>query len=52
MAGTADMEAAVPDLFALKPYVLTPVATTPAQAVKTVEKLPNRWEPLYIIVAR
>jgi arogenate dehydrogenase (NADP+) len=41
MAGTADsgIEAAVPNLFALKPYVLTPVATTPAQAVKTVEEI-------------
>jgi len=52
MAGTADsgIEAAVPDLFALKPYVLTPVATTPAQAVKTVEKIAQSLEPLYIIV--
>lgn len=41
MAGTADsgIEAAVPDLFVLKPYVLTPVATTPAGAVKTVEEI-------------
>lgn len=41
MAGTADsgIEAAVADLFALKPYVLTPAAATPAQAVKTVEKI-------------
>jgi len=41
MAGKADsgIEAAVADLFALKPYVLTPVATTPEQAVKTVEKI-------------
>ena len=41
MAGKADsgIEAAVPDLFALKPYVLTPVATTPAAAVTIVEKI-------------
>lgn len=41
MAGKADsgIEAAVPDLFALKPYVLTPVATTPAAALETVEKI-------------
>lgn len=41
MAGTADsgIEAAVPDLFVLKPYVLTPVATTPKGAVKTVEEI-------------
>lgn len=41
MAGTADsgIEAAVPDLFVRKPYVLTPVPTTPAGAVKTVEEI-------------
>ena len=41
MAGTAEsgIEAAQLNLFALKPYVLTPVATTPTQAVKTVEAL-------------
>lgn len=41
MAGMADsgIEAAVVDLFALKPYVLTPVATTPHGAVKTVEEV-------------
>lgn len=41
MAGTADsgIEAAVAELFALKPYVLTPVATTPPQAVETVEQI-------------
>ena len=41
MAGTADsgIEAAMVDLFALKPYVLTPVATTPPAAVKTVEEI-------------
>ena len=41
MAGKTDsgIEAAVPDLFALKPYVLTPVATTPAAAVEIVEKI-------------
>ena len=39
MAGKADsgIEAAVEDLFALKPYVLTPVATTPEDAMTTVE---------------
>ena len=39
MAGKADsgIEAVVEDLFALKPYVLTPVATTPVQAMTTVE---------------
>ncbi len=41
MAGTAEsgIEAAQLNLFALKPYVLTPVATTPTQAVRTVEVL-------------
>jgi len=41
MAGTADsgIEAAQPNLFALKPYVLTPVATTPPQAVRTLETI-------------
>ena len=41
MAGTADtgIEAAQLDLFALKPYVLTPVATTPSAAVEIVEKV-------------
>ena len=41
MAGTADtgIEAAQLDLFALKPYVLTPVATTSPFAVETVEKI-------------
>ncbi len=41
MAGTADtsIEAAQLNLFALKPYVLTPVATTPPFAVETVEKI-------------
>ena len=41
MAGTADtgIEAAQLNLFALKPYVLTPVATTPALAVETVEQI-------------
>lgn len=41
MAGTAEngIEAAQLNLFALKPYVLTPVATTPTQAVIAVEAL-------------
>lgn len=41
MAGTADsgIEAAVPNLFTLKPYVLTPIATTPTHAVKAVEEI-------------
>ena len=41
MAGTADsgIEAAITNLFKLKPYVLTPVATTPPQAVKAVEQV-------------
>ncbi len=41
MAGTADsgIEAAQPNLFALNPYVLTPVATTPPQAVRTLETI-------------
>lgn len=41
MAGTADsgIQAAQLNLFALKPYVLTPVATTPIQAVSIVESL-------------
>jgi arogenate dehydrogenase (NADP+) len=41
MAGTADsgIEAAHMNLFVLKPYVLTPVATTPLRAVRTVETI-------------
>jgi len=41
MAGKTDsgIEAAVPNLFAFRPYVLTPVATTPPQALQTVELL-------------
>jgi len=41
MAGKTDsgIEAAQLNLFALKPYVLTPIATTPAAAVEMVEKI-------------
>lgn len=41
MAGKADsgIEAAQSELFVNKPYVLTPVATTPETAVETVEKI-------------
>lgn len=41
MAGKADsgIEAAELNLFANKPYVLTPIATTPTAAVETVEKI-------------
>jgi arogenate dehydrogenase (NADP+) len=41
MAGTADsgIDAALSGLFAEKPYVLTPVATTPTSAVKQVEEI-------------
>src|SRR5919199_5209666 len=41
MAGTADsgIEAAVSGLFAGNPYVLTPMETTPAPAVKIVEEI-------------
>jgi arogenate dehydrogenase (NADP+) len=41
MAGTADsgLAAAQLNLFVLKPYVLTPVPTTPTQAVSIVEKV-------------
>jgi arogenate dehydrogenase (NADP+) len=41
MAGTAEsgIEAAVPDLFVGKPYVLTPQAQTPAAAVDRVEEI-------------
>ncbi|WP_250125331.1 prephenate/arogenate dehydrogenase [Chroococcidiopsis sp. CCMEE 29] len=41
MAGKTDsgIEAAQLNLFALKPYVLTPIATTPAAAVEVVEKI-------------
>lgn len=41
MAGTTEsgIEAAVPNLFTLKPYVITPIATTPTSAVKAVEDL-------------
>lgn len=46
MAGTADsgIEAAVPHLFALKPYVLTPVTTTPKRACSTVEEIALRLQ--------
>ncbi|MBV8882483.1 MAG: prephenate/arogenate dehydrogenase, partial [Chroococcidiopsidaceae cyanobacterium CP_BM_RX_35] len=41
MAGKADsgIAAAVPELFASRPYVLTPVATTPSHAVLVVEQI-------------
>jgi arogenate dehydrogenase (NADP+) len=41
MAGTAEsgIEAAVPDLFVDRPYVLTPQALTPAAAVDRVEEI-------------
>jgi len=41
MAGTAEsgIEAAVPDLFVGRPYVLTPQAQTPAAAVDQVEEI-------------
>lgn len=41
MAGTSDsgIEAAIPNLFTLKPYVLTPIATTPTHAVQAVEEI-------------
>lgn len=41
MAGTAEsgIEAAVPDLFVNRPYVLTPQAQTPAAAVDRVEEI-------------
>jgi arogenate dehydrogenase (NADP+) len=41
MAGTADsgIEAAVPNLFVNKPYVLTPLTTTPAAAITVVEQI-------------
>jgi len=41
MAGKTDsgIEAAQLNLFALKPYVVTPIATTPATAVEVVEKI-------------
>lgn len=41
MAGTAEsgIEAAVPDLFVGRPYVLTPQALTPAAAVDRVEEI-------------
>ena len=41
MAGTADsgIDAAVSGLFADNPYVLTPIDTTPASAVKVVEEI-------------
>ena len=41
MAGTADsgIEAAVPNLFASKPYVLTPLATTPTAVITVVEQI-------------
>jgi arogenate dehydrogenase (NADP+) len=41
MAGTADsgIEAAIPGLFAGNPYVLSPIETTPPNAVKRVEEI-------------
>ncbi len=41
MAGTAEsgIEAAVPNLFVNRPYVLTPVATTPNAAIAVVEQI-------------
>ncbi|ARV59243.1 arogenate dehydrogenase [Nostocales cyanobacterium HT-58-2] len=41
MAGTADsgIEAAIPNLFAKNPYVLTPLATTSPTAITVVEKI-------------
>lgn len=41
MAGIADsgIDAAVSELFKLKPYVFTPITTTPPQAVQTVEQI-------------
>jgi len=41
MAGTADIgiEAAQPNLFVGRPYVLTPIHTTPSAAVAVVEKI-------------
>lgn len=41
MAGTAEsgLDAAISNLFVDRPYVLTPVETTPAEAVKTVEEI-------------
>ncbi|MBD1931545.1 MULTISPECIES: prephenate/arogenate dehydrogenase [Cyanophyceae] len=46
MAGTAEsgLEAAVQNLFVGKAYVLTPVATTPPGAVKTVEEIVRSLE--------
>ena len=43
MAGTAEsgIEAAVSGLFAGNPYVLTPIETTPAPAVKLLEEIVN-----------
>lgn len=41
MAGTAEsgLDAAISNLFVGRPYVLTPVETTPPEAVKTVEEI-------------
>ncbi|MBR8836081.1 MAG: prephenate/arogenate dehydrogenase [Stigonema ocellatum SAG 48.90 = DSM 106950] len=41
MAGRTDsgIEAAIPNLFFQKPYVLTPVATTPIRAITVVEEI-------------
>lgn len=41
MAGTADsgIEAAVPNLFFQRPYVLTPLPTTPTAAITVMEKI-------------
>jgi len=48
MAGTADsgIEAAVPDLAALKPYVLTPVNGNTGSGSEDGEVL-NRWATVY-----
>lgn len=44
MAGKTDsgIEAAIPNLFMGKPYVLTPLSTTPTQAITVVEKIVNQ----------
>ncbi|MFB2982723.1 prephenate/arogenate dehydrogenase [Microseira sp. BLCC-F43] len=41
MAGTAEsgLDAAISNLFVGRPYVLTPIETTPPEAVKTVEEI-------------
>lgn len=54
MAGTAEsgIEAALRNLFLDKPYVLTPLETTPPDAISVVEKLVQELGRISILVLR